>query len=587
MKDDVVGWLSKCEDYFGLNQTPETNKVTMASLALDESGYQWYDGLKKSSAEPVVWRTFTEGIKVRFSSTLRRPLEELVQLKQTGNLSDYQEKFEKIACRSNLSEEQKLDCYLGGLKEELAWDVKLLNPVTVLEATRLAKIKELSLRSCSKTSAGIFEPRKTSITTARNQGAHQDQKGILGKPNYKFQSKMTPAELEEHRNKSLCFFCREKFTPGHNCPQRQKIQVFLMEIEYMSSISEAEVIPVPEEEKEPAMTEDKPVAVTLNSLLGNACSIGDTMRVKGAMGTRTLHILVDTGSSHNFISEKFSKILADKIIEMKPLQVTVADGGKIQGSKCVEKFSWSIQGHEFMVDVILFLLVGCDLILGMQWLQKDDRRVKLIACQEIKNQWPVADKHHPQIHELYTYCIQVVPWQEEGQCCTLHLEKESVISHEAVELLKSHWELTQEPNGLPPERPGTNHSIPLVQEANPVNLRPYRYSAMQKSVIEDLIREMLAKGVIQTSSSPFALPVVLVKKKDDDRRLCVDYRALNKLTIKNRYPILLMDDLFDELRGHASSPNLISNSDITRFDWLWEIGTKRTSRLILVTLNGL
>lgn len=82
-----------------------------------------------------------------------------------------------------------------------------------------------------------------------------------------------------------------------------------------------------------------------------------------------------------------------------------------------------------------------------------------------------------------------------------------------------------------------------------MNLRPYRYPAMQKSVIEELVREMLEKGVIQTSSSPFASPVVLVKKKDGGWRLCVDYRALNKLTIKNRYPIPLVNDLFDELRG--------------------------------------
>lgn len=73
-----------------------------------------------------------------------------MQLKQVGKLDEYQDKFERIACRSNLSEEQKLDCYLGGLKEELAWEVRLFDPKTILEATRLAKIKELSLLSATK-----------------------------------------------------------------------------------------------------------------------------------------------------------------------------------------------------------------------------------------------------------------------------------------------------------------------------------------------------------------------------------------------------------------------------------------------------
>lgn len=122
-KDDVVGWLSKCESYFDLDKTPEENKVVMASLTLDEIGYQWFDGLKESTDEPITWHVFFEGICVRFSATLLAPLEELVQLKQKGSLIEYQERFDKIACRSNLTEQQKLNCYMGGLKEEIAWDV--------------------------------------------------------------------------------------------------------------------------------------------------------------------------------------------------------------------------------------------------------------------------------------------------------------------------------------------------------------------------------------------------------------------------------------------------------------------------------
>lgn len=103
--------MSKCESYFDLDKTPEGHKVVMASLVLDEACYLWYDGFKK--IDPASWPAFAEGIRIRFSTTLQRPLEELVKLKQTGSLSDYQEKFERIACWSNLTEEQKLDCYLG------------------------------------------------------------------------------------------------------------------------------------------------------------------------------------------------------------------------------------------------------------------------------------------------------------------------------------------------------------------------------------------------------------------------------------------------------------------------------------------
>lgn len=122
----------------------------MASLVLDEVGYLWYDGFKKNARDPITWAAFSEAIRVRFNATLQNPLEELVQLKQKGSLDEFQEKFERISCRSNLTEGQKLDCYLGGLKAKLAWEVKLFNPRTVLEATRLAKIKEMSLKNTVK-----------------------------------------------------------------------------------------------------------------------------------------------------------------------------------------------------------------------------------------------------------------------------------------------------------------------------------------------------------------------------------------------------------------------------------------------------
>lgn len=147
-------------------------------------------------------------------------------------MTEYQEKFEKISCRSKLTEEQKLDCYLGGLKDELAWDVRLFNPSTVLEAARLTKIKEMSLQSTSKTGVMVAEFRKGNLNVARTQEAQQpsDERGVLGKPSYRFQTKMTTTELEEHRVKNICFFCHERFTPGHSCPQSQKMQVFFMEV---------------------------------------------------------------------------------------------------------------------------------------------------------------------------------------------------------------------------------------------------------------------------------------------------------------------------------------------------------------------
>jgi hypothetical protein len=82
-----------------------------------------------------------------------------------------------------------------------------------------------------------------------------------------------------------------------------------------------------------------------------------------------------------------------------------------------------------------------------------------------------------------------------------------------------------------------------------VNIRPYRHPPVQKDAIEVMVRELLNSGVIKPSQSPFASPIVMVKKKDNSWRMYVDYRQLNKHTVKDKFPIPVIDELIDELCG--------------------------------------
>jgi hypothetical protein len=103
---------------------------------------------------------------------------------------------------------------------------------------------------------------------------------------------------------------------------------------------------------------------------------------------------------------------------------------------------------------------------------------------------------------------------------------------------------------LPPSRE-YDHHIPLIPGVKPVNVKPYRYSPTQKDEIERQIKEMLANGIFRPSTSPFASPLLLVKKKDGTWRFCIDYRQLNAITVKNKYPLPIVDELLDELKGAA------------------------------------
>jgi hypothetical protein len=136
----------------------------------------------------------------------------------------------------------------------------------------------------------------------------------------------------------------------------------------------------------------------------------------------------------------------------------------------------------------------------------------------------------------------------------LSLMQSDTVSSEAVlpgsvsSLLEEFQELFAEPQGLPPVRQ-FDHAIPLLPGAKPVNLRPYRFNPAQKDEVEKQVAQMLAQGIIRVSTSPYASPVILVLKKDLTWRFCVDFRQLNAITVKNRYPMPVIDELLDELAG--------------------------------------
>ena len=209
-------------------------------------------------------------------------------------------------------------------------------------------------------------------------------------------------------------------------------------------------------------------------------------------------------------------------------------------AKCLIK----VEGRKYRLNLICLPLEGLDVILGMDWLFANHI---LIDCNEKKVLFPSSEDE-----DLLMSSQHVDRAIKEGSQCFLILTQLSVENGdghlETPVVREFSYVFPDEVPGLPPSRE-IEFSIDLVRGAGLVSIAPYRMTPAELAELKKQIEELLEKQFIRPSVSPWGAPVLLVKKKDGSSKLCVDYRQLNKLTIKNKYPLPRINDLMDQLHG--------------------------------------
>jgi len=128
-----------------------------------------------------------------------------------------------------------------------------------------------------------------------------------------------------------------------------------------------------------------------------------------------------------------------------------------------------------------------------------------------------------------------------------------------IPVVREFLEVFQQVPGLPPDRE-MEFVVELLRGTTPISKAPYRMAPAELMELKKQLQELLDKGLIQPSVSPWGAPVLFVKKKDGSLRLCTDYRELNWVTMKNKYPLPRIDDLFDQLAGATIFSKIDSRS---------------------------
>lgn len=535
--ENLQKWIFQLTDMFDSKKVALRDRLKLVSAYLDGHALQWYISVRQAVEENhrnpfQSWDEFITNMRLTFDRTdgplyIRRRLR---SLRQTSSVYAYINEFRDLAGQlPDPNENDLLVDFIEGLKDSLRRDLLCRSPVTLNEAVKMATNLDNAQPGLSNRNSQFRKPEKFHPSQERQNAVTKKQEIVdmeLGTLN---------GGKQRNPNGKKCSFCKKN---GHTVSECWK-KGAEKELNMVGVKTDWE-----KKNNENASMENAELNLVTNNRL---------LTVKGAAYGESIKILVDSGASLNFVDKHFvqrHKELNHAILEQKAT-VQVADGSHLEMLGRL-KIEFRIKEYHECILATVIDIAKYDLIVGKPWLFYHNpiidwrsHRVEFINNGKVIV-WEGdsgTSKIEAPIKGILRRDIQE---NEELLVCCLVEESDSMES-DLNELMTKYEAVFREPDCLPPKRK-YDHVI-NTGDAEPISQSAYRMSPLELDALKQEIDKLLMLGFIRPSRSPWASPVLFVRKKDGSLRLCVDYRALNRVTRKHDYPIPRIEELMDRLAG--------------------------------------
>ncbi|KAI3751218.1 hypothetical protein L2E82_22266 [Cichorium intybus] len=543
-----IRWISAVDGAFRTCFCPEESKVIFAVNLLRDDAKDWWEMLAKdltdAQIEAITWAEFTTKFRQEYvpQIEMERLAREYLNLTQTTEtVAEITKKFNERALfcpEYAATEKMRMNRYLAMLRMDIREFVSAARHQTLNDMIAAARARELELENQQRQKRQA--PTQSHPPSKKHKGGDQGRHGQRSHEGH---------YARDCRQEAKIFFnCNQVGHIKSQCPSLSKTTV---------QNPAPSTLRITDGHQVKTGT-PKAKGRVFQLTAGEAQAVPDVITGTFSVNSLSTLVLFDSGASHSFVSLEFSKSFSITLETLdNPLEVEIADDKIVRAFNVFRNCNLEVKGVRFNIDLIPIPLRDRRVIIGMDWLSNHEA---WIDCKnkQVWVQTPSGGKliiQGEKRRNNMTFCSAARVrrhFQHGGSGFLAYVTDTREERKKAVEDVPVVQEF---PDVFPEDLPGiplerqVEFRIDLVPGAAPIAKAPYRLAPPEMQELSTQLQELLDKGFIRPSSSPWGAPILFVKKKDGSHRMCIDYRELNKLTVKNRYPLPRIDDLFDQLQG--------------------------------------